>query len=459
MDEADKLQCFMDITAINDVEYCRGILEAHGWNVELAVNTALGDGLQPTQSLAAAVSPPEETPEPIESVPRPVPLPPRVSGVQIPRLLNIPVAIVRLMSTAVAGVFGIGLQVLGGAIRAIFPQRVRRGLSGTVQSFASGLPTPDPVASADDFIKHFQASYGYTHPGFERLSYKDALKKAQQQFKFLVIYLHAPEHQDAPKFCRETLCSNAVTDFLSENFLTWGGDIRSADAFQLSSVLQASTYPFIAVLATINSRVSMIAADEGGNMNAERLLTLLAQVLETQGPEMVAARADEEERDANRRLRAEQDADYEASLAADQERENQRRAEEERVAREQEEIQAQSAAEAKAKADAEAHAREFEAALEKRRLEKAAALGSEPAAGPGVSVVSGIGCRIFLASSPLLPPHISYYSPSKALGHGLPPPDLKALKALRLVDLSVSFASCIFSGEELSDVSGKWVVL
>ena len=58
---------------------------------------------------------------------------------------------------------------------------------------------------------------------------------------------------------------------------------------------------------------------------------------------MVAHRAEAEERVQARRLREEQDADYERSLQADQEREQRRREERERVEREEREIEEKEA--------------------------------------------------------------------------------------------------------------------
>lgn len=62
--------------------------------------------------------------------------------------------------------------------------------------------------------------------------------------------------QETPDFCRRTLCAPEVVDYLRENYVVWGGDIRQPDAFQLSGALRASTFPFLAVLANQNSRVT-----------------------------------------------------------------------------------------------------------------------------------------------------------------------------------------------------------
>lgn len=102
----------------------------------------------------------------------------------------------------------------------------------------------------------------------------------------------------------------------------------------------------------------------------------------------------------NRQLRAEQDADYEASLRADQEK-AQAQAELQRAAAQQHaEREAAEAAEAAAVAQAERAAQEQAAQLAARRAAKASALSPEPPMAPGVNQVSvgwvpspPLGCR------------------------------------------------------------------
>jgi hypothetical protein len=101
--------------------------------------------------------------------------------------------------------------------------------------------------------------------------------------------------QETPAFCRRTLCAPAVVEYLRDNYLVWGGDIRQRDAFQLSGALRAATYPFLAVLANHNSRVTLLTYMEG-HVTPDELVACLANVLDQQGAMLVAARAEVEER-------------------------------------------------------------------------------------------------------------------------------------------------------------------
>ena len=53
----------------------------------------------------------------------------------------------------------------------------------------------DPVASAAAFVHEFEEAYGAQHPTFLQCSYLEALQHAQRECKFLLLYLHAAEHQ------------------------------------------------------------------------------------------------------------------------------------------------------------------------------------------------------------------------------------------------------------------------
>ncbi|KAL5719796.1 Plant UBX domain-containing protein 10 [Ranunculus cassubicifolius] len=124
-----------------------------------------------------------------------------------------------------------------------------------------------------------------------------------------------------------------------------------------------------------------------GPQSPEQMLTILQRVVEESAPTLVTARLEAEERRNNLRLREEQDAAYRAALEADQARERQRKEEEERLAREAAEAERKLKEEEEARKRAALEAAEKEAALIRRRQEKAMSLGTEPEKGPTVTQV------------------------------------------------------------------------
>ncbi|KAL3702131.1 hypothetical protein R1sor_020153 [Riccia sorocarpa] len=305
------------------------------------------------------------------------------------RVVTLPFSMVRGGYNLMYGAVGLGMWMAGGVISYSLGA-LGLGVGGVAgdRRNRSLLPMPPSGASeASAFLRNFESEYGESHPNFQTISFMEALRRAEQQFKFLFVYLHAPDHANTPSFCENTLCSSVVSEFVNENFVVWGGDVRASEGFQMSNRLKASTFPFCAVVtASSNQRIALLQQIEGPK-SATDLLAILQRVVEEQGAVLVAARVEEEERQLNRRLREEQDAAYQAALQADQERERRRQEEAERAAREAEEAERKKREEEEALARAAREAAEKAAVLERRRQEKANSLGAEPAKGPDVTQV------------------------------------------------------------------------
>jgi len=206
---------------------------------------------------------------------------------------------------------------------------------------ASFLPSPtdlDPEAAAAKFLRDFETQYGNTHPSFIQGSFQQASQQAKREYKFLVVYLHSAMHQDTNKFCRETLCTEIITDFLNENFLNWAGAVSNAEAFKLSTMLGAATYPFIAVITNNNIGGMTILDRIEGCPDPDTVMLRLSVVLEHHGPMLMQARLEHEEREADRQIRDEQDRAFRQSLAADEEKQRKLLEEERKVKEENERI-------------------------------------------------------------------------------------------------------------------------
>ncbi|KAG6539959.1 hypothetical protein Mapa_018699 [Marchantia paleacea] len=306
------------------------------------------------------------------------------------RLVTLPFSMIRGSYNLMYGAVELGMWVAGGMISYSLGALGLGGGGGVAvdRRNRSLLPMPPSGSSeASLFVRNFEMEYGENHPNFQTMSFMDAMRRAGQHYKFLFVYLHAPEHANTPLFCENSLCSATVSDFINENFVAWGGDVRASEGFQMSNSLKASTFPFCAVVtASSNQRIALLQQIEVPR-TASVLLAILQRVVEEQGAVLVAARVEEEERQVNRRLREEQDAAYQAALQADQERERRRQEEADRAAREAEEAERKKKEEEEAIARAAREAAERESALERRRQEKATSLGLEPAKAPDVTQV------------------------------------------------------------------------
>lgn len=174
------------------------------------------------------------------------------------------------------------------------------------------------------FLTTFETSYGQTHPFFYALRFTEALKLAQEENKFLFMYLHYPDHTNpfTASFCRDTLGSEVVIQFLDANFVSWGGLADRGEGLQMAQTLRPSSFPFCAVIAPApHDNITVLQQIEGPVSPAE-LVEILQRTMENQGVAFGSLRAKEEEkRRADRGLREEQDAAYLAALKIDQEKE------------------------------------------------------------------------------------------------------------------------------------------
>ena len=66
---------------------------------------------------------------------------------------------------------------------------------------------------------------------------QEAALAAHRQYRFLLVYLHSPEHEDTARFCADTLCDAALTEHVDRNYVAWGGDVRRTDAFTVRPLL------------------------------------------------------------------------------------------------------------------------------------------------------------------------------------------------------------------------------
>ncbi|XP_019182032.1 PREDICTED: plant UBX domain-containing protein 10-like [Ipomoea nil] len=195
----------------------------------------------------------------------------------------------------------------------------------------------DPTAHDEwAFLNSFERQYGTQHPFFYACRFMDALKICRDEHKLLFLYLHSPDHPFSPSFCRETLCSEVVVQFLDANYVCWAALADRAEGLQMATTLRASTYPFCCVVASAPGDSIAVLQQMEGPVSAAELVEILQRTIEEQGVAFGSAVAkDQEKLWADRRLREEQDVAYITSLQIDQEKEKLSRESEQNVPKQQ----------------------------------------------------------------------------------------------------------------------------
>lgn len=122
-------------------------------------------------------------------------------------------------------------------------------LTSTFQLPLPQEPLIAPPQQERDFLKSFEQQYGSAHPLFYACHFTEALKIAQDERKFLFMYLHSPEHPFTPSFCRETLCSELAVQYLDANFVCWGALASNGQGLHMAAILRPASFPFCAVIA------------------------------------------------------------------------------------------------------------------------------------------------------------------------------------------------------------------
>ncbi|CEP17205.1 hypothetical protein [Parasitella parasitica] len=184
-------------------------------------------------------------------------------------------------------------------------------------------PRRDARSEADRFLRDFESTYGTTHPVFfSEGGYTQALRAARKEFKYMLVVLCSEEHDDNARFCKDVLTDMDLLDFLHHHqVIVWGGNVRYTEAYQVSSTLQATTYPFLAIIALqqTNGTSKMAVLDRiEGPVPASSVIRRFEAVIARAGPLLDRLRMELLQRANERRLRQQQDQAYRDSLAADQ---------------------------------------------------------------------------------------------------------------------------------------------
>lgn len=221
-------------------------------------------------------------------------------------------------------------NIIGGFSRAMGHGRDLMGIGGRRNQHVPSnyqLQHPEEHISSTvpeewAFLTSFEDQYGSNHPFFYACQFMEALKIAEDDQKFMFVYLHAPEHPFTPSFCKDTLCSELVVQFLDANFVCWGALANREEGLQMATILRPASFPFCAVIAPAPGDSIAVLQQMEGPISPAELVEILQRTMEEKGLAFGSARAKQEEKiRADRRLREEQDAAYLASLQIDKEKE------------------------------------------------------------------------------------------------------------------------------------------
>lgn len=335
-EEMDKLVQLQDMTHIDDILVCRALLESKGWDLEATAREHLGLPLR---------TPREEDPH------RPVHAPEEAPNARVVRMsanraggnqvsilstfLDWGVYLVTFPVTFPLRLTLTVLQSFYGALSGLLGWRAIEGRDQREANRRRGQG--NPLEDVRQFGRDFEAKFGRTHPQLFSGSYSQALEEAKKELRFLVVYLHSPDHEETETFCSRTLVSQTLIEFLeNNNIIFWGCSVNSGEGYRVSQALRESTYPFLAVIVLRQNRMMIVGRVEGA-IDPDPLVERLEAIVRDNEAFIVAARMEREERTINQNIREEQDAAFQETLRQDQEKERKKKEAEERKRMEEEE--------------------------------------------------------------------------------------------------------------------------
>lgn len=314
-EQTEKMLQFQDLTGIEDISLCRDALQRHNWDLETAVQDQLNikEGRPSVYSVTRA---------PTNDVPV-VYSDPSLQQIFIAEPPGLP------FPWRWAGTFGFIASFLFRFVYNTFTSF----LDFTRSIFWNRPRYPevtDPVGDVVSYINEFEESYGRRHPVFYQGTYAQALNDAKLELRFLIVYLHS-DNQDCASFCRNTLTSQEMIDFLNAHaVIFWSCSSSKSEGRRVMHALHAKSFPFMGVIILRDNVMTLVARLEG-LMETSVLVNRLQSVIENNEQILYAARASRMERIVNQSIREQQDEAYMESLRADQEKQRQRELEREEI--------------------------------------------------------------------------------------------------------------------------------
>ena len=233
---------------------------------------------------------------------------------------------INLLARLGAAALALAATVLSLIPRA-FPSFFSRRQSPRIRA---GRRPLNPRDTAARFAREFEEDYGQHSLPFFDGGYATAYDLAKKELKFLLVILLSPEHDDNSIFVREILLSSEFTSFLQgqSDVILWAGNVQDSEAYQISTALNCSKFPFAAFVAhapQVSSTAMSTIARVSGLMSPASFVSQLRGAIEQHAPQLSRVRGRRNEQQASRTLRDEQNSAYERSLAQDRERARQRR--------------------------------------------------------------------------------------------------------------------------------------
>nr|POE86422.1 ubx domain-containing protein 10 [Quercus suber] len=268
----------------------------------------------------------------LEPAPRVVPTPTSQLTQSVPFPINLVLLPFNLAYTIFQRVFGVV-----GWLFPFLPRLLARFHSGRTSrpTRDAGRRPLSPRDTAARFIREFEEEYGVTNGTlpFHEGGYAQAFDVAKKDLKYLLVVLLSPEHDDTAPFVSQTLLSPEFAAFVkdpSQNIVLWAGTVQDAEAYQVSTALNVTRFPYTCLIVhtpSVSSTAMSRVSTSAGPITSQDLIAKMRTAIQQRNQDLEGIRRQRQEQQASRTLRQEQESAYERSLAQDREKARKKREE------------------------------------------------------------------------------------------------------------------------------------
>ncbi|EFA83311.1 ubiquitin domain-containing protein [Heterostelium album PN500] len=190
-------------------------------------------------------------------------------------------------------------------------------------------------AFSNDIFNEFKILVPQTFEG----SYKEALSQAKRTGKLVLTYLYDPNNPDYTSFCFDVLQTNEVFEYVKNNYVFWVGTVDTDSLIFLVNLMPSfETLPIISIVHNAGGTPQVLQLLQG-ETDKDIIYNHLVTEYSTKMAELNRVKAEEEEKESQRRIVEEQDLAYEEALRADKEKARKEEEEKRRVEEEEKQVQ------------------------------------------------------------------------------------------------------------------------
>mmetsp|Transcript_134344 Transcript_134344/g.388881 ORF Transcript_134344/g.388881 Transcript_134344/m.388881 type:complete len:472 (+) Transcript_134344:81-1496(+) len=190
--------------------------------------------------------------------------------------------------------------------------------------FGPGVPRRRETAKSGQALRRALASAYGSHlhlPRFYEGSFGEALSKARNDLKLLVMFVHSAGAPHSRSFCTNILGNSRLRAMLDDSFIVWGGDVSSVQVRSITGFADTIEHPSLSVFlpASIDD-TQLIGVVPGTVDSVETAAALLTSCLDDLEAHRASLVARHEQHAEDRNLRELQDREYQETLEMDRKR-------------------------------------------------------------------------------------------------------------------------------------------